>query len=92
MVQAQTPGNDDQPRRELGASVRHVAPQAAKIISAEVFQQVGIRVHRGVMIAAQRAGGVQQESTMGLQKRLPGPLAYFRLGVTEQTRQLRGDQ
>jgi hypothetical protein len=52
MVQAQATGNDNQPRGELGASIRHVASQPAEIIAVEVLQQVGIRVHRGVMIAA----------------------------------------
>jgi hypothetical protein len=92
VVQAQSSGYDDEPGRELGALIGDVGPKTAEVVAAELLQQVGIRVHRGVIVAAQCSSRVQQQAAMRLEKRLPSHLASRGIGGLEETGQLLGEQ
>jgi len=91
-VQAESPRHHHEPGRKLAVTLGRVGSQTVKVIAAELLQQVGVRVHGGVIVAAQRASRVQQQSAMRFKKRLPSGLSGRGVSSLEEVGQFRGEQ
>ena len=59
MIATQSLRDDHEPRSKLAPAVGNVAPQASKIITQQLVEDVGVKVHRSVPIAGDRASNVQ---------------------------------
>jgi hypothetical protein len=75
MVHAETPGDQDQPRRELAAAVGYKDAQSPKVIVAELIEDERVVIHRLVVTGRCPMGGMEQELAVLLQKRRPGGVA-----------------
>jgi hypothetical protein len=83
-IQTQSARHHHEPGRKLAATLSSVCAQTVEVVAAELLQQVGIRVHRGVIVAAQGASRMQQQSAMHLKKRLPSRFSDRRVGSHEE--------
>jgi len=72
LVQAQPLRHNHEPGGELAATVAGPAPEAPAVVGTKPFENVGVAVHHGVVIAAEGAGHVQQQAAVALQKSGPG--------------------
>ncbi len=91
-VQAQSTRHHHKPGRKLAVTLGGVSSQTVEVVAAELLQQVGVRVHRGVIVAAQRASRVQQQSAMRFKKRLPTRVSGRGVCSLEEVGQFRGEQ
>jgi hypothetical protein len=59
LVAPEAPRHDHQPGREFAANIGDIGTKTAEVVLVELLQHVGIRVHRGVILATQRASRMQ---------------------------------
>jgi hypothetical protein len=88
MIETDPAGNDDQPCRELAPAVGHIRSESMEIIPLQVVENASIAVHDIVMIAADRAGNVQDEFGVFADKRGPRLVARRWLEMIEKASEL----
>jgi hypothetical protein len=83
MVEVDPLGHHDEPGREFAAVAGGIASQPAKIIAAELFEQVGVAVHDRVLVAAERTRDVEEQPGMGAEESLPAGFQHSRIAGIE---------
>ncbi len=91
-VQAQSTRHHYEPGRKLAVTLGGVCSQTVEVVAAELLKQVGIRVHRGVIVAAHRASRMQQQSAIRLKKRLPSRFSGCGVPSLEEDGEFWGEQ
>jgi hypothetical protein len=89
LIQAEAPRDKDQPGAELAAVIGCVRTQPAKVIALELFENVRVRIHRGIVIPIDAACGIEDETAVCLDEPPPRHVARRRIGDAEQGGQFR---
>ncbi len=72
VVQAEPAAHGHQPDLERGLVLGVVRAEAPELVAPEVLEDEGVAVHHCVVVAAEVAGGAEQERSVGLDQAGPG--------------------
>ena len=88
-IHAHAARNHHEPAGEVVGISPGELPEAGEIIGSETLENVGVRVHRRVVVAVHRAGGAENELAVDLQERVPGALPGNLIDGGEKLREFR---
>ena len=88
-VQAQSPRHHHEPARQVLGSVAAEGAQALEAVPAQLFQHIGVGVHRGVVISMGVLGSAEQQVTIGGKEGVPGAVRIGLVRGAEEQDQLR---
>ena len=84
MLDAQPSGDDGEPGRKAGTTVRVEGPHPPKIIVLESVKHAGVTVHRCVVASAPGPANVKQQWRTDASSLFPGLIAFRRGGKAKQ--------
>jgi hypothetical protein len=87
VVEHESSGDDDEPRREFYLWVGDVSPEPPAVVFTECLQRAGISIHCGIVIVRNGAAGMQNDLAVPGNELVPDIVALRRAGRTVQARQ-----
>jgi hypothetical protein len=87
VVEDESSGDDDEPRRELYLRIRDVRTEPPAVVFTERLQRMGISIHCGILIVRNGAAGMENDLAVLGNELIPDIVALRRAGRTVQSRQ-----
>jgi len=91
-IQAHATGDDDQPPRQVIVVPSREPAEAGEVVESKAFQNMGIRIHRRVVIAVDGSGGAEDEIAVFDEESVPCEGRRGLVTSGQEIRQLRGER